>query len=321
MNSIISLHHQYSNYCLTFKGHSTNTIRGEFYNIKQFVETLQLDNIHQINKSLVENYIMEKRAKKNWKPTTTRNNIQALQSFLEYCVKEGYINQNPIRQIPMPKLHKKLPKALEREDAMRLIDWTYVAYFRYEFNRIRCRAIIATFLFTGVRKSELLDLKLTDVRIRDKVLRVECGKGSKDRLIPLNENLISILKEYLRAREKNKKTTPYFFASLRRDNRLGYMTIRRIFDRLKSELSLSVYPHKLRHTFATLMLEGNCDLYALSKMLGHSDLKTTTIYLAITTRHLKNQIDKHPLGFKEVLPHQRFPSEPVLKQKGNQWLC
>jgi site-specific recombinase XerD len=306
MNSVLSLHLQYSKFCLAFKGHSPNTIRGEFYNIKQFVETLQIENIRQINKSVVENYIMDRKLKKNWKPTTIRNNIQALQSFLEYCFKEGYINQNPIREIPMPKLHKKLPKALEREDAMRLIDWTYVGSFRYEFNRIRCRAIIAMFLFTGVRKTELLNLKLTDVRIRDKILRVEHGKGGKDRLIPLNGTLLAILNDYLQARAKNNKTTSYFFASLRGDNRLGYMTIRRIFDRLKSELNLSVYPHKLRHTFATLMLEGNCDLYALSKMLGHNDLKTTTIYLAITTKHLKSQIDKHPLGFREVLPHQRF---------------
>ncbi|TCI93602.1 tyrosine-type recombinase/integrase [Tenacibaculum sp. M341] len=309
MNSIIQLHHQYSNFCLTFKGHSPNTVRGEFHNIKQFVELLQLDNIHQINKPLVERYIMDRRIKKNWKPSTTRNNIQALQSFLEYCKQEGFIEENPIREIPMPKLHKKLPKALDREDAMRLIDWTYIAPFRYAFNRIRCRAIIAMFIYTGIRKSELLNLKLTDVRMRDKILRVECGKGGKDRLIPLNEKLISILNEYLTARVKNKKTTPYFFASLRRDYRLGAMTIRRIFDRLKSDLNLSVYPHKLRHTFATLMLEGNCDIYALSKMMGHSDLKTTTIYLAITTRHLKDQINKHPLGATVDLPHKKLLSD------------
>jgi site-specific recombinase XerD len=312
-NFIIQTHYQYSKYCITFKGLSPKTMRGEYYNIKQFVEYLGLSNIEQIDKSTVEKYLMDRKLERNWKPTTIRNNIQALQSFLDYCMQEGYISENPIRDIRMPKLRKKLPKALEQEDAMRLLEWTYSASFRYEFNRIRSRAVIAMFLFTGVRKSELLDLKISDVRIKEKILRVECGKGGKDRLIPMNSKLIGILKEYLASRVSHQKTSPYFFASLRGDNRMGYMTIRRLFDRLKKELSIRVYPHKLRHTFATLMLQGNCDLYALSNMLGHSDLKTTTIYLALTTGHLKNQINKHPLGFTEGLPHKRFVSKPALK--------
>lgn len=299
---------------------SPRTLRGDFYCIKRFVDTTGLSHVDEITTTIAQRYIMQSRQKHEWAIRTVRNNIQALQSFLDFCVEQHYIADNPIRLIPMPKLPKDLPKAFSYEDAMRLMEWTYIADFRYDFNRYRARAILATFLFTGIRRSELLNLKFSDVRIKDKTIRVENGKGRKDRLIPMNRRLIEILNDYIKSREKEKKTTIYFFATMRGDKRMQYSSIRRIFDRMKQDLNMKIYCHKLRHTFATLMLRGNCDVYSLSNMMGHSDLKTTTIYLTLTMSSLKDQIGKHPLGFKEVLPHQKFVSKPFSQPKDNQWL-
>lgn len=281
-------------------------MKSAFFNIRQFINHQKIDCITQIDRSMVEQYLMEQKIKKNWSPRTIKNNIQNLSTFLAYCVQQGHIIKNPIIGIPIPKQRKSLPKALKDEDAMRLLEWTYVADFYYEYNRVRARAIIAMFLFTGIRRAELLNLKVSDVRIHEKVVRIECGKGGKDRLIPMNGSLISILKQYLENQRKYKKVSPYFFTSLRNNNKLHHIVILRLFGKIKRDLQLNVYPHKLRHTFATLMLHGNCDIYALSKMMGHSDIKTTTIYLGLTTNHLNEQINKHPLGFRADLPHKKF---------------
>lgn len=189
---------------------------------------------------------------------------------------------------------------------LKLIEWTYVAKFRYTFEKIRARAIIATFLFTGVRQGELLSLKVSDIRLNEKVLRVENGKGRKDRLIPLNTRLIGILQEYLEERQKREKMSIYFFTSLRFDKQMNQSIIKRLFIRLQKDIGFKVHPHLLRHTFATLMLQGNCDLYSLSNMVGHSDIKTTTIYLSLTTGHLNEQINKHPLSFRPIQPLKKI---------------
>ncbi len=94
-----------------------------------------------------------------------------------------------------------------------------------------------------------------------------------------------------------KRECPYFFTAMREDKKMGDKVIPRLVIKLREKSKIYFYPHMLRHTFAVLMLEGGCDLFSLSKMMGHSDIKTTTIYLSTTTAHLQEQIKKHPLDF------------------------
>lgn len=147
-------------------------------------------------------------------------------------------------------------------------------------------------------------------------MHVERGKGAKDRLIPMNERLIRILKEYISERIKHKKTSMHFFVTLHGDKGIGNSVIRRLFDRFRKDLGIHVHPHKLRHTFATLMIQGSCNLPALAKMMGHTDIKTTMGYLLVCNKDLKEQIGKHPLGFTSNLPHRNYPSEPFWQQRG-----
>lgn len=151
-------------------------------------------------------------------------------------------------------------------------------------------------MYTGIRLQELRNLKMVDVDFTEKTLFVESGKGDKDRIVPLNNKLIEILQDYLKERVRLKKSCPYFFTAMREDNRMGDLVIKRLVIKIREKTKIHFYPHLLRHTFATLMLEGGCDLFSLSKMLGHSDIKTTTIYLSATTAHLQQQIEKHPLN-------------------------
>jgi len=118
----------------------------------------------------------------------------------------------------------------------------------------------------------------------------------KDRTIPLHIELVGILQSYIKDRHRLKKTCPYFFTSLRFDSVMGKSVIGRLVQRLREKSGIYFFPHMLRHTFAVLMLEGGCNLYALSKMMGHSDIKTTTIYLSATTAYLQEQINMHSLS-------------------------
>ncbi|MEZ5196418.1 MAG: tyrosine-type recombinase/integrase [Bacteroidales bacterium] len=217
--------------------------------------------------------------------------------FVNYCVKEKVIERNFVDDIPRPKVPFMIPKHLTEEQTEFLLDWVRNYPYDYKFDKTRSIAIIATFIYTGIRKEELRNLKSTDVDLDNKTLFIRSGKGGKDRIVPLHSNLINALNDYLKDRKRLKKSCPYFYTSMRQDSKMGDLVIKRLVKKLREKSGIHFYPHLLRHTFATLMLEGGCNLYALSKMLGHSDIKTTTIYLSATQSHLQEQIVKHPLSF------------------------
>ena len=135
-----------------------------------------------------------------------------------------------------------------------------------------------------------------DVDIENMSLFIRQGKGNKDRVVPICYTLASTLKRYQEERKRLGKTCPEFFASLNLN--VGYTNngLKRLVEQLRKATGLVFSVHKLRHTFATLMLEGGCDIYSLSKMMGHSDIKTTTIYLSASTELLRSQMTKHPLN-------------------------
>jgi len=216
--------------------------------------------------------------------------------FLDWCVRQNLIEENPVLDIPLPKLPKSIPKHLTLSQSETLLEWTRNYKFTYKFERLRAIAIISTFIYTGIRLQELLNLNIEDIRFEDRNLLVRSGKGNKDRLIPLEDALIRSLQAYLKDRERLGRVHPSLFVSLTDDRPMGYQAIKRLVDKLREKSGIHFTPHMLRHTFATLMLEGGADIYAISNMMGHSDIKTTTIYLTATTAHLHKEITKHPLG-------------------------
>jgi site-specific recombinase XerD len=150
-------------------------------------------------------------------------------------------------------------------------------------------------MYSGVRYKELINLKLTDVDFTHKVITVSLGKGAKDRMIPLCESLEGYLFPYVQERAALNPYSIFFFVSQRTHGKMSDNVIKRLFVKLQKKSKLKFHPHMLRHTFATLMLEGGCDIFSLSKMMGHSDIKTTAIYLSATVKHLQGQMRKHPL--------------------------
>ncbi|MGH1337262.1 MAG: tyrosine-type recombinase/integrase [Aureispira sp.] len=295
MSSILRFHEQFCQHSLVFKNNAPTSVKSFRYTFLAFLEMTGVSSFDQITQECIEDYVIQGKLEKKWSPKTIRNHLQYLSLFLDWCVKRNHLEKNYAKEIEKPKLPKTLPKSLSKDQATRLLEWAEHYSYYYSFERTRAICIIATFIFTGIRLQELYNLKVSHVNVTDKVLVVRSGKGNKDRIIPLNGQLIHIIKEYLRQREKRHKTTPYFFTSLRKNDKMGQKTVEKLVKKLREVSGIYFYPHLLRHTFATLMVEGGCDIYSLSKMMGHSDIQTTTIYLNVSTKHLKHQILKHPV--------------------------
>jgi site-specific recombinase XerD len=211
-------------------------------------------------------------------------------------MKQGLLKENPVTDIEIPKKEKRLPKRLNKQDALKLLEIVYNYPYEYKFLRYRNHAIFSTFIFAGLRKQELLNLKYSDVDLENMSIFVRLGKGNKDRIVPISYTLAQSMKRYLEERKRLHKTNPEFFSSLRSNCAFTDNGLKKIIEQVRKSSGIYFSAHKLRHTFATLMLEGGCDIYSLSKMMGHSDINTTTIYLGTSVEHLRGQIGKHPLN-------------------------
>ena len=298
MHPILPLHNKFCNYCICFKNLSKRTTYWYTNNFKNLRNYKEINYIEELTKDLIEEWIFYKKEHNNWNPKTIRNGIQAMSVFLDWCVHEKIIEENPIKNIYKPKIPKRAPKYLTSDQLEELL--AVVRNIRYFYKRLekkRALSIFGTFIFTGIRKNELLNLEMIDVSLEHKILTVRQGKGNKDRVIPLNQKLIEIYDDYIKERNSLNRNCPYFFVSLRDDIRMSECAIKRLFKKIKAKTGFNVSPHLLRHSFSTLLLQNGVDLFSVSQMLGHSDIKTTTIYLTNTIQHLQKEINKHPLTF------------------------
>ena len=137
---------------------------------------------------------------------------------------------------------------------------------------------------------------MDDVDLSRMVVTVIQGKGKKDRIVPISTRLALVLREYLKDRERLQKRSENFFVTAQKDRPMGTQCIDNLVEKLRNKTGIKFTPHSLRHTFATLMLEGGCDLYTLSRMMGHSKITTTTVYLACTPKMMMSSIERHPLN-------------------------
>ncbi|MFA5124466.1 MAG: tyrosine-type recombinase/integrase [Patescibacteria group bacterium] len=289
------LSQKFFDYSKFIKGFSQPTIKRYRQVINYYARLSDITDIEQVSQENVRNLFYHGRTQQKWTTNTFICYHKSLAVFFRWCVKEGYMTGNPIDDIETPKLEKRLPPKLTKQEAMKILEVIDNYPYKEKFLRYRNYAIFSTFIMAGLRKKELLNLKFTDVDIENLSIFIRQGKGSKDRVVPINYKLAETLNKYLAERRKLNKTCPEFFTSLFINGGFTASGLKRLVDRIKEASGINFTIHKLRHTFATLMLEGGCDIYSLAKMMGHSDIKTTTIYLAANIEHLRAQITKHPL--------------------------
>lgn len=296
----MNIHQLHASFCeeaRLIKNYTPATIKWYTATLSAYLKhNPQVTELNEVTPDSLREFLYHGRLKRLWTADTFLHYYKGLKSFLKWCVKRGYLPVNPIESIEKPKLEKKLPKRISKQDALKILEYAFHQPRFYRFQRYRDRAVLAVMIFAGLRSKEVLGLKMQDVDLENNVITVVSGKGGKDRVVPICSTLKTILEEFRADRDRLDKKEIQFFCRLRGEGPFTVNGLKKVVDCLKRRAKVNFSPHKLRHTFATMMLEGGCDIFTLSKMLGHSDIKTTTIYLSASVKHMQEQIMKHPLN-------------------------
>ena len=225
-------------------------------------------------------------------PASISRIISSIRSYHKYLSSENILDKNPVLVINNPKLPKKLPDVLSEKEISLIIDSIDESSQFYQ----RDKAIIEMLYSCGIRVSEICNLEMSSLFIKDELIRV-MGKGNKERLLPLGSRSRIYLDNYLLSSRLGfiKKTRSSFVFVSRNGNQLTRAMVNIILNKWLhiSGLSKSVSPHKLRHSFATHLLEGGADLRFVQALLGHSDISTTQIYTHLDKHHLKEVYKTH----------------------------
>ena len=293
---ITTLCEQFCDYSRYIRGYAPTTIRRYSQTITFLQRHTHVTEIGECTQEKIREFFYRGRAELHWQPNSYITFHKSLAVFFRWCVEHKHLAANPTDGMELPRVAKTLPPRLTKQEAARLLEIVINYPYPYTFLRYRNHAIFAMFLFAGLRKTELLQLQMVDLDVANQSVFVRRGKGGKDRVVPMSATLRGILRRYLEERARLRRTCPEVFPSLNRDQGFTNEGLKRLVETMRRATGLTFHVHTLRHTFATLMLEGGCDIYSLSRMMGHSDIKTTTIYLAASAQHLRAQMLKHPLN-------------------------
>lgn len=288
----------FKNYLKLERGLSDNSIKSYDFDLILFKKFLDLNQIKDTplncKSETIKNYLYKNLSDK--KSRSQARSISALKSFFNYLVFEGLIKDSPISNIEAPKLERKLPEVLTEDEINQLIK-------SVDLNHVfgqRNKTIIEVLYGTGIRVSELVNLKLSNIFFRESILKVN-GKGDKERFVPLGKIASTEIKTYLNIRDRMKidsKNTDILFINRYGRKLTRSMIFKIIKDASKSiELEKKISPHTLRHSFATHLLKNGADLRTIQLILGHESITTTEIYTHLDTFHLEEVLKKyHPRG-------------------------
>ena len=280
------------------KGLSQNTLDSYRSDLEQFSTWLEKNNLSYIKTSKKEilSYLSFLFQKGLGSKTVARK-LSSLKSFFRYLVFKSIIQNDPSSEVETPKLLKSIPKSISEKEVEALL----AAPDEKTDVGLRDKTMIETLYSCGLRISELTNLELLNLNLRQGVIRV-IGKGQKERLVPMGDQLIALLELYISSSRKNllsKRHSDFLFLSTRGQR----MTRQSFWHRIKHYCLASgfepdkISPHVLRHAFATHLLNNGADLRVVQLLLGHSDLNTTQIYTEVARQRLKRlHTEHHPRG-------------------------
>ena len=280
------------------KGLSKNTLESYRSDLEQFSNWLKTKDL-SFSKTAKKDILsyLSFLFKSGLGSKTVARKLSSLKSFFRYLVFKSIIQVDPSNDIETPKLLKSIPKSISEKEIEKLLD----APDEKTDIGLRDKTMIETLYSCGLRISELTNLELLNLNLRQGVIRV-IGKGQKERLVPMGDQLISLLENYLVSSRKNllkKKNSDFLFLSSRGQK----MTRQSFWHRIKYYCTNcgfepeKISPHVLRHAFATHLLNNGADLRVVQLLLGHSDLNTTQIYTEVARQRLKRlHTEHHPRG-------------------------
>ena len=266
------------------KGLSRNTVNAYATDLKKYLLFMKEKgrNAVKAGKSDILDFLELLRSD-GYSISTVCRYISSIKAFYKFLLLEKRIQDDPTENLQTPKKWERVPKALSVSDVKDLLDATFSPK-----TALRDSSMLELLYSSGLRVSELVNIKLGDIHFDAGFIRV-LGKGSKERIVPVNLRALEKIKDYSekeRPEILKKKQSPYLFVT-----RCGRsMTRQRFWQTLKAigkQSGVELSPHTIRHCFATHLLEGGADLRSLQKMLGHADISTTQIYTKVTTDRIK----------------------------------
>jgi len=287
---------RYFQYGEVIRNYSAFTLRGYRKTWDLFLAHNEVEYPSDLSRPLFEQWFFEGRLQRKWSPTTFRTYLKYFNMVLKWMVQEGHIEENFLDKLEKPRMESRIPRTLTHAEAILVLDTSFHMKYAYTFEKYRNRAIVGIMLLAGLRRNEVLNLKMGHVDLKSKSIFVSQGKGAKDRVVPINGRLSMILEEYLQDRRRLKKESIFFLTAIQKDLPLGHRCINNVMSRLRKKTKLNFSAHTLRHAFARLMLEGGVDIYTLSKIMGHSKITTTTIYLSCSTLQMSKAAEMHVLN-------------------------
>lgn len=281
---------------------SENTIHSYENDLLKLVSYLDIKNIDDwdnVNSKILTAFFCEL-TDLGISSSTTARYMSSFKGFFSYIRKNGFIKKNPTDVLSSTRLSRKLPEVLTVEEIDKLLDQPDNSGKL----GLRDRALLELFYSSGLRVSEIIGLKISDLYLDDEIIRV-FGKGSKERIVPIGSSAIKWLKEYfINSRillEKKMASENIVFLN-KNGKKLSRMGVWKIVKKYcdMAGIEKEVHPHTFRHSFATHLLEGGADLRAVQEMLGHADISTTQIYTHINRDFIKEVHSTfHPRGGKE----------------------
>lgn len=288
---------KFVNYLQTVKKSSVNTVACYKRDLLKLETYMGGDiNVSDINSTSLCSYVLHLE-KAGMSSATVSRSIASIKAFFIYMLKQGVVSEDPTEQLKPPKIQKKVPDTLTIEE----VNWLLEQPTENSPKEIRDKAMLELLYATGIRVSELISLKVSDVNFDMNYL--ECSSGKKTRIIPFENAAKDALLNYMNnARSSLCKDEEYLFTNVQGNEmtRQGFWKIIKSYAS-KAGINKDITPHMIRHSFAMHLVNNGADLKAVQEMLGHSDISTTQIYLANNAnKRLKDVYDKaHPRAKKE----------------------
>jgi len=268
---------RFLDYVSSYRGYSRLTVQAYACDLRQFRDFLEtrlarIPNLHEISREMVIQFGVHL---KGAAALTVRRKYGCLSSFFGFLQDMGLARANPARRLPLPRVSQPVPVCLSENMAVRLVEAA---------DTPRLKALVILLLSTGIRRSETVGITFDDLDLENCQLLIR-GKGNKERTVPLTEEAVEAIRDYLRQRKPTKSN--HLFVSTNGGHRIHGRVINKLLDRVLHNAGLTdqgITPHKLRHTFATHLIRNGVDIRTVQELLGHSDLETTAKYLHSDTR-------------------------------------
>lgn len=285
-------------YLETEKRVSLNTITSYKRDLQQFTQFCEKQNFEHWS-ALQPNDIrshVASRHRQGLGGSSLKRELSAIRSFYNYLLKHKLVTVNPAQYIKAPKTIRKLPKTLDVDQISGFLEAGTNSVLE-----IQDVAMFELFYSSGLRLSELVNLNLSDLDLKDKLLRVQSGKGGKARVLPIGSKAIIALENWFKHRQPNSEIELAVFLS-KKGRRISCRMVQLRLKEwcIKKGVSQHIHPHMLRHSFASHLLQSSQDLRAVQELLGHSNIATTQIYTHLDFEHLAKVYDNaHPRAKKK----------------------